>query len=439
MKRAHLLLALCPLLAAFPAATSPASAPLEPTAPELRLKKQDHESLGKLLASCIAAISDKKLDRREEEEKFKEALDKLKKRKVKDADPLSLTEDLQAALWYAAEYSKQRGIKKGKVETVELETPLKYTIEYAVWTPSKYNAKQGPYPLLMLLPDVPQPGQGVNLSDLITNEWQLGDVRDAAVLVAVPMPDDLAQRREIGSREQPGGIGNLLSVFAEVTRRYAVDFDRIFLVGHGAGVETAVAIASRYPDRFAGVVGRSGDAGDTPPLNFSNLPTLFTGAGQQATAFAEKNKELGYDNCTILPEADEAAIWSWISSKQRVAHPRRVVLYPGSPFPVKAYWVQVPPQDGSVATRVEAVADRESNSVTVQAKGVRQVTLFFNDILLDLDRPVKVSVNGVEHEDRIPRNFNTMMELIYGGRSDPGKLYTAFRVYDVPEAEEASD
>lgn len=435
MKRALHFLALSALLAAAPAASSVSG----PSGPETRLNERDHMSLGELLAKCLEARVDKKLDRREEEQKFKEALDKLKKRKVKDADPLSLTEDLQEILWYAAEYSKQRGIRKGRVDTVELETPLKYTIEYAVWTPAKYDAKRNRYPLILLVPDVPQPGQGANLSDLITNEWQLGDVRDSALLVAVPMPDDPAQRREIGSQEAPGGVGNLLSVFAEVTRRYAIDFDRVFLVGHGAGVDTALTIASRYVDRFAGVVGRSGDAGETPALNFSNLPTLFTGGGKQATAFAEQNKELGYDNCTLLPEGDEAAIWSWISSKRRNAHPRRVVLYPGAPFPVKAYWVQVPPQDGSVPTRLEAVADRESNTVTVTAKGVRQVTLFFNDILFDLDRPVKVTVNGVEHEDRIPRNFNTMMELIYAGRSDPGKLYTAFQLYDVPESEGASD
>ena len=55
-----------------------------------------------------------------------------------------------------------------------------------------------------------------------------------------------------------------------------------------------------------------------------------------------------------------------------------------------------------------------------------------DDILVDLEKPVKVICNGIEHENKIPRNFNATMEQIYRGRSDPGKLYTAFKQYDIP-------
>ena len=82
--------------------------------------------------------------------------------------------------------------------------------------------------------------------------------------------------------------------------------------------------------------------------------------------------------------------------------------------------------------RLTAKADRSSNTIDIQAEGITRVTLYLNDVLVDLDRNVKVIVNGVEHEQRISRNFNTMMEQIYRGRSDPSRIYTASRDYDIP-------
>ena len=55
------------------------------------------------------------------------------------------------------------------------------------------------------------------------------------------------------------------------------------------------------------------------------------------------------------------------------------------------------------------------------------------------DLPVTVICNGVKNEDVIPRNFSTMMRLIYSARNDSGRFYTASRVYDVPRAAEDGD
>jgi len=63
---------------------------------------------------------------------------------------------------------------------------------------------------------------------------------------------------------------------------------------------------------------------------------------------------------------------------------------------------------------------------------VTSVTIYFNDLIVDLDKPVKVVCNGAEHLDQIPRNLTTTLNLMFSTRSDPGKLYTAVRQFDLP-------
>ena len=395
------------------------------------LKENDQEKLGKLLGECIQSqYPDSKIDRVEAENELAEEFDKLEKRKTGDRPMLALTDDLERALWFAQDYGQHR-IKGGDTESYETTVPrYGQELSYAVWAPPEYNPRKGTaFPLLLILPDVPTPGQAATPEQLLTEEWQEPVVRGGAILAALSMPEDVKTWTEL-----TGGVANLMTAYADITRRYAVDFDRIYLVGHGAGVEAAMAIANRFPDRFAGVVGRRGDAGEVSPGNFKNLPTFFAGGGARATAFQEASKGLGQDNVTIAPEAGEAEMWAWIQEHARQGNPAEVVLVPGSPFPNKAYWIEVPPSDGATESRVEAKIDKATNTVTVDAKGVAEITLYYNDELVDLDQPVKVVCNGNEFTDFVPRNYNVFLELVYGGRSDPGRLYVARKRYDVSEA-----
>ena len=81
---------------------------------------------------------------------------------------------------------------------------------------------------------------------------------------------------------------------------------------------------------------------------------------------------------------------------------------------------------------VEARIDRETNTVHIEARGINQVTLRFNDILVDMDKEITVICNGTSNRDLIPRSLLTTLEMIYKSSSDPGKVYVAKRTYDVP-------
>ena len=95
----------------------------------------------------------------------------------------------------------------------------------------------------------------------------------------------------------------------------------------------------------------------------------------------------------------------------------------------------MPAKEYAEGAKISATADRASNTITVDATGIDSCTIYFNDGLMDLEQPVKVICNGTVNEDMIPRNFNSMMQLIYKVRSDPGRVYTAWKAYDIPATE----
>ena len=446
-----LLLALSPLLGAgaLPTQDDEPEAPPEateapkgPVRPAPVLKEHELGGVGDAIAECIASLAPgSKVDRAKAQAELQEEFAKLEKRATGDRPMLALPADLGRALWLAQAYDKQR-VRAGRVEAVETKSPFGGEVEYAVSVPADYNPRKGiSHPLLLILPDAPTPGQATDPEQFLTENWSDPALRSNALLVAIGMPkvekpEDVASWSAIQESYAglPGVGPNVLTALMEVTRKYAVDYDRVYLVGHGAAVEAAMVMASFFPDRFAGVIGRRGDAAEMAPDNFRNVPTLFTGAGSKATAFAEAAKKAGHDNSTLKADALEADVWAWIQSHARNANPTEVVLAPGRPFPHKAYWVEVPASDGATAASVKASLDRESNTITLQTQGVTEVTLYFNDEMLDLDQPVKVVSNGKEHPiELIPRNFNTFVGLIYQGRNDPGKLYVASKRYDVTE------
>jgi hypothetical protein len=399
---------------------------------EVLLKDSDHKKMGKEIANCIEAFSEGK-GRIKAEEDFREALDKWKKKKpFKDRDPLSSVADLGASLWYSNSYDRKK-VTKGKVQTVTVDTgpPFNYEMEYCVWAPSSYKAKSHAYPLVLCIPDA-----GQRSFDHLTEDWALGALREEVIIAVVSMPEDLTAWGDIGSSGSPGGLANLFTVFKEMTRNYAVDFDKVFIAGKGAGVSAALELAQFFPDRFAGVIGRAGDAGEASHVNYRNLPVFFAGGGLKATAFAESMESDGYADVLLQPDAREEDVFSWIKATSRDANPSGVTLYPKLPFPNKAYWLEVPVAEEMEGRVIKAELDTSLNQITIEAKHVSSVTIYYNDLLVDMDRPVTVICNGVKNEDLVPRSFSVMMRLIYSARNDAGRFYTASREYDIPRLAE---
>jgi len=351
-------------------------------------------------------------------------------KKLKGADPLSSATDLGQALWLSHDYAKAR-TKKGKVTDENFESSFfgDDGLDYAIWAPKGYKPKSEAYPLIITIPD---DDPEMSPSQHIMQNWLESDVRDNAILVAPTMPEDLESWTTPGSPGAAGGVAYVLTTLKAVAERYAVDPDRVYLSGRGAGAAAALKIASYFPDRFAGVIGRSGDASEIAYQNMRNLPTYFAGSGSFATAYQEQVKGAGYDNCTIEMEGKELDIWAWIQEHRRAASPDEVTLVPGAPFPVRAYWLSVRPSTETDA-KLDARIDRDTNTIHIDSEGISDVTLYLNDTLVNLDEPVTVICNGAETVESIPRSLKLTLNLIFNAVSDSGRVFVAVQSYSIPE------
>ena len=101
----------------------------------------------------------------------------------------------------------------------------------------------------------------------------------------------------------------------------------------------------------------------------------------------------------------------------------------------RAYWLSAAGFDPEEEPAISAEINRETNAIAITASNVSEVTLYFNDALVDLDREVKVICNGVEQKEKFSRSLATALTQFYNS-NDAGRVYTAFQVYDIPELED---
>lgn len=343
-------------------------------------------------------------------------------------DPLSLTADLQRAFALTRDLAKVP-LVKGKVaqETFDDCNIEGAGLAFAYQVPKDYDPARA-YPLLLTIPD-----ENETPPEHLRAQWTSREILDRAILVAVQMPKDQAEWARVSVNGRPGGLIRVLTGLRMATERFAVDHDRVYLVGRGKGVAAALAAGDYSPHRFAGVACRAGDAGALGPQNFANLPTYFVGGGARAAAFQEAVRAAGFDNCTVEREGGEAELWNWIQKHPRATYPRSATVVPGDPFPTRAYWVRVAPSGPK--PRATATVDRAENRITIQAEEVSHVTVYLNDALADLGRPLRIVCNGVERTVRVERSLQEVLDLLLEGISDAGAFYAAQVV--VPTSPEA--
>ena len=58
--------------------------------------------------------------------------------------------------------------------------------------------------------------------------------------------------------------------------------------------------------------------------------------------------------------------------------------------------------------------------------------LHFNDVILDMTKEITVIANGQEYKDFIPRSFPLVLDNIFKGKCDPGRMFVAVKSYHLP-------
>ena len=383
-----------------------------PSLPDELLKSSDHKKLAKAVSDYWDARAEEK-DIAATFDKLAEEIDKVQK-KLKEDDVLAAVDDWAEIFRMATERGlEDKKLKKGRITTEELEgVELTYSVG------KKYRMSNGPFPLVIIVPD-----EGESPEAAIDAHWANEEMREGAFLVVAHME---------GVTDWTGGDGTdrVMMTFGAIARsnRYCFDYNRVFLAGRGKGFASVVATASTYPHLFAGVLGR-GEVPEADPRNLINTPS-FVVEGSGGDAFAEKGAEFSIDNVTRGAD-DVAAAWAWLQTQARDPYPSRITYYPSTARSRAVHWLGVDGMNLDGAPRVEAVADRETNTITVDADEISSVRIYFNDALVDMSQPVKVVVNGVTHEEAGSRNRRTMIDQAFF-QGDWGRVFTKYESYEVP-------
>jgi len=212
-------------------------------------------------------------------------------------------------------------------------------------------------------------------------------------------------------------------LYAIFWKHYHVDFDRVIL----DGTEQAFQAAAALPIFFAGIVFRSGkgkkwelssDEMKTDVKNFAHVPVYVV----DNPKLAEQLEEAGHLDVTA--GISGANLFKWMQKRRRV-EPKKFdwVIQRGDQL--LPYWVNLEGLDWNSKVRkleVESLdTEEEPNTVKIKATGVHTLALFLNDEIVDLDRKVRVLINGhVEHDglvetgnpgmDKLGRNFDVLFD-----------------------------
>ncbi len=312
--------------------------------------------------------------------------------------------------------------------------------DYLLRLPPEYNHNR-PYPVLLVLP-----GTHETPETLVQRVSQLAGQN--GYIVAAPLWAGKNPKGAYGYSAREHAI--VLDTLRDLRRHFQVDSDRVFLFGFAQGANAALDIGMSHPDQFAGVVSMCGAAQFyTAEKNYyqSNaqyLPLYLVdgsrnGSGPANTALF---KELARNSYPALyteykgrgPEwydGELTRIFEWMSPKKR-RHPLKEMgryntgVGPGEEFHTmrecdnRFYWLSTAAIDPRYLNNIASwsrnatpaslqagiavgndlvgkTGSKEARIFTqfnIQAKGVRQLTLWLAPNMIDFTKPIRVRVNG---------------------------------------------
>jgi predicted esterase len=360
------------------------------------------------------------------------------------SDPDATVESLSRIIQTGRVYGAQ------PVGTMPDETVVVHdrSYHYALAVPLTYQPAKG-YGLVVCL-------HGAGFSgDAYLDRWQ-SRLSDEYILVCPTYPAGAWFTRRAEDL--------VLAVIQTVRQRYHVDPDRIFLTGMSNGGIGAWLIGMHHAPAFAGIAPMaSGLDGVLMPFlaNLRNTPVyIIHGAKDQvmpvdlSRSISRELASLGYPHVYrehqrehpmagghFFPREEVPALVAWFDHQRRNPLPTMLTLVRDASRFQPFDWVRIDATDPIAAfsddlvdKRDERIKNREyakldariavPNRIDVKADRVRRYSVFLNDQLVDLSKPVVVRTNGeVSFEGMATSSVETLLRQARM-RRDPRQLFS---------------
>ena len=311
---------------------------------------------------------------------------------------------------------------------------------YAVHIPAGYDPAKA-WPLLVTLH-----GTGGNGTAWIQT-W-LRTVRDKYVVIAPTTP-----RHTWGARQ---GHFYALTAVRETMDELRIDADRVYLDGMSMGGGGAFRLAEHFPDRWAAIgprcnvpdIRQKKDKSFVTMLaeNFRGVPIYWVvGAKDEKVSVelaraAKTDLEAAKGELIYREFPDGGHDWSlekdevvldWYEKHARTPYPEEIVWKSYEKIFARAWWVEVvkrtdpPPliivhmdqknQESERRTELRPPAlvraSRKGNAIDIKTEEVLQLRVWLDDAMVDLDKPVTITVNGRKlHDGMVKRSVDTLID-----------------------------
>ena len=225
-----------------------------------------------------------------------------------------------------------------------------------------------------------------------------------------------------------------------------VDPNRVYIVGYSAGGDGVYQLAPRMSDRLAGAGMMAGHPNETVPDGLRNVAFALHVGGEDAAydrnkiagqwkeklAVLQKDDPDGYAHQAVVHEGkshwmdrEEAVDLDWLSQFERNPYPLKIVWVQDDVLQDQYYWLAV---DEPIA-RTKIVASIDGQTITIQKSDVQNMTVYLNDSMLDIDKPIILKYKN--------REFGSLLALrdrdvIQKTLRDPKDYYTSQIMFELP-------
>lgn len=224
-----------------------------------------------------------------------------------------------------------------------------------------------------------------------------------------------------------------------------VNSNKVYIMGYSAGGDGVWRMGPRMADRWAAASMMAGHPGDVSLLSLRNTPFMIW-CGAEDAAY-DRNKECakrglemdslqkadlkGYVHETYIvkgkphwmDQVDTLAV-PWMAKYQRNPYPEKIVWCQGDLIHHAFYWVSLP--EGGQYQKFDVLRlEREGNTITITESAYPEVTLWLNDEMVNLDKPVTVRYkNKVVFKGKLQRTKENLRESLWK-RHDPNYAFPA--------------
>jgi transglutaminase-like putative cysteine protease len=232
------------------------------------------------------------------------------------------------------------------------------------------------------------------------------------------------------------------------------DPNRVYLRGHAAGGDAVLRLGPNTADRWAAIaaLGTAKGVDQVRVENLRNTP-LFLLVGvppgsanelaDQWTAALRKLRddanpdEYKYDIHAAAGDGSTAITSApWLSTFTRDPVPRRIVWTQTTPACCDRYWLhlEAPEHDRELGELHTIDARAGGQLISLAMQGFRRITIRLDDRLIDLDRPLTITLNDEEvFTGKVPRLAATLVKTLEE-RGDPALMFCAELSFDVPRS-----